>query len=252
MSQLAKSVMKYILMFVSIGIICGVSSCGSDNQTDEPKSTYTPVNTLPASNVDKENIQEVSSFDFIDKYSSDNFFKTDIDGKEIKITDLLVDGYQIDNNGNAKLYCLAFSPEKSLIYLSHSYLQKFGQYRSKSRLNENESHFLLGDKELSFIVDSMQLTSDGNSHWEYSADCEHFFLVVLNNAKEIKGLTSYNGSVQDFNICKSYYSPQPYYKFSDLINVTGVFHIKSEVESSVEHCCPKYIFEDCTFTRNSN
>lgn len=245
--------MKAVLFIFTFNLIVCLSSCENDTKSeikDTSANEATLANEAASANEVKEQVQEISSFNFIDKYKSDNFFKNDVNGKKISVTNLIVDGYEIDDNGDAKLYCMAYSPEKSLIYLSRNYIQVLGQYRSKSRLNEKGSHFLLDDKELSFVVDSAMLKSEnGDTHWDYGANCENFFLIVLTNPKDIKELASYNGSVQDYNICKSFYTVQPYYKYSDLIDITGVFNVKSSIKSSVEHCCPQYAFEDCSFTK---
>ena len=238
---------KLIALLFAINIVVCFSSCGNDNATEQIQktTTNTPQNEVAPPVEEKQKGTEISSFDFVDKYISDNFFKNDIDDKEITVSNLIVDGYEIDKDGNTKIYCLAYSPEKSLIYLSDIY--RMGMYgaQSESNIDTNidESNFQLGSKKLSWVKKGR---FDGNGPRFYPD--MNGFLIVLEDPKKIKGLLCYDGSKSDFNTFKSYYSA-PNCKYTDVINIKGTYKIKSHVESSVEHCCPKFIFENCSFTK---
>ena len=240
-------VVKVIVVFTVCNFFLCFSSCNNNPPVENKIQTTDSITKKAANDTieDKEKVQEITSFDFIDKFRSDNFFKDDMNSKTILLTNLIVDGYEIDNNGSVKLYCLAYSPEKSLVYLSDLYRMAIYSSQSKSNIDTSidESVFQVGSKRLSWV-----------KHGRFDGDGPRFlpdmqgFLIVLDIPKTIKELSCYNGALSDFNTIKNYYAT-PNCKYTDVINVKGTFKKESHFESSSEHCCPKFIFEGCTYTK---
>jgi len=197
------------------------SSCDDSENYQSSEPTIETANSVPM----------LSSFDFIKNIKSDNFYSHDINGKKISVSNLIVNGYSIDGDGNAKIICMAYSPEKSKIYLANRYSSVYGRLYDGTNL-----FFQVGNKNLEWLKDG---NYDGMANRPFPMCYD--FIIALSNPKDIENLSFYNGSISENNFAPLKYNNR-YYRFMDVVSIEGNF----------DYSEGSFLFKNSVFKKDNN
>lgn len=188
----------------------------------------------PGSETTNENGESMNSIDFAKKMQSDNFFKSEVKDKTIKLNNLLVLNYSFNKEkGEAKVNCLAFDPSQNLINDECNMIMgELGAYR--------KVYYMYNGVKLNILESNSEYTPD-----EYCCTFE----IRLSNAKDIQALSLYDNSESSKDVTIQNEDPSKYdgniyrQEFKDLINITGTYTKQNRGKT--------YVFEDCTFEKST-